>query len=66
MQPLKTLAEVGTWELVDLPAGANLVGSKWVFRLEKDAAGQVVRSRLVAQGCDDRARPPIYEMTALS
>jgi hypothetical protein len=51
-EELKTLEEAGTWELVDLPAGANLVGSKWVFRVKKDASGQVVRfkARLVAQG----------------
>ena len=30
-EELKTLSDAGTWELVDLPAGANLVGSKWVF-----------------------------------
>ena len=34
-EELKTLEEAGTWELVDLPAGANLVGSKWVFLGEK-------------------------------
>ena len=49
---MKTLEEAGTWELVDLPAGANLVGSKWVFRVKKDASRHVVRfkARLVAQG----------------
>ncbi|CAA7269926.1 unnamed protein product [Cyclocybe aegerita] len=42
----------GTWELVDAPPGANIIGSKWVFRAKKDAAGNVVRykARLVAQG----------------
>ena len=42
----------GTWELVDVPAGANIVGSKWVFCAKKDAAGNVVcyKARLVAQG----------------
>jgi len=46
------LEDAGTWELVDLPAGANLVGSKWVFWVKKDAAGQVVhfKAHLVAQG----------------
>src|SRR5271169_450533 len=49
---LDVLKEAETWEMVDAPAGANIVGSKWVFRAKKDAAGIVVRykARLVAQG----------------
>jgi hypothetical protein len=40
-----------TWKLVEAPEGVNVVGSKWVFRAKKDAAGNVVRykARLVAQ-----------------
>jgi len=51
-EELATLQAAGTWELADLPDGANLVGSKWVFRAKKDAAGHIVRhkARLVAQG----------------
>ena len=51
-EELATLKEAGTWELVDAPDGANIVGSKWVFRAKKDAGGNVVRykARLVAQG----------------
>jgi hypothetical protein len=51
-EELVTLHAAGTWELADLPAGANLVGSKWVFRAKKDAAGHIVchKARLVAQG----------------
>ena len=49
---LATLHKAGTWELIDPPAGANIVGSKWVFRAKKDATGNVVRykAHLVAQG----------------
>ena len=36
------LKAAGTWELVDTPEGVNVVGSKWVFRVKKDA----VRGRL--------------------
>ena len=38
--------------MVDAPKGVNIVGSKWVFRAKKDAAGNVVRykARLVTQG----------------
>ncbi|GJW71392.1 putative ribonuclease H-like domain-containing protein [Tanacetum coccineum] len=40
------------WILVDLPHGAKVIGTKWVFRNKKDARGVVVRNkaRLVAQG----------------
>jgi hypothetical protein len=51
-EELATLQAARTWELIDLPAGANLIGSKWVFRAKKDAAGHIVchKARLVAQG----------------
>ena len=35
---LRALKEAGTWEVVDLPAGVNVVGLKWVFKAKKDAA----------------------------
>ena len=51
-EELDTLKAAGTWETVSPPEGANIVGSKWVFKAKKDAAGVVVRykARLVAQG----------------
>ena len=51
-EELATLKAAGTWEVVDAPEGVNIVGSKWVFRAKKDAAGNIVRykARLVAQG----------------
>ena len=51
-EELATLRATGTWELVDIPSNANLVGSKWVFQVKKDTAGHVVwyKARLVAQG----------------
>ncbi|GJX66912.1 putative ribonuclease H-like domain-containing protein [Tanacetum coccineum] len=40
------------WILVDLPNGAKVIGTKWVYRNKKDERGVVVRNkaRLVAQG----------------
>ncbi|GJZ00912.1 putative ribonuclease H-like domain-containing protein [Tanacetum coccineum] len=40
------------WTLVDLPKGKRAIGTKWVYRNEKDERGIVVRNkaRLVAQG----------------
>ena len=51
-EELTMLGDTGTWELVDPPNNVNVVGSKWVFKAKKDAAGNVVRykARLVAQG----------------
>ena len=49
---MKSLRDAGTWEVVEMPKGVNVVGSKWVFKAKKDVAGTVVRhkARLVAQG----------------
>jgi len=51
-EELEVLRGAGTWELVNAPEGANIVGSKWVFWAKKDAAGNVVRykAQLVTQG----------------
>ncbi|GJW29425.1 putative ribonuclease H-like domain-containing protein [Tanacetum coccineum] len=40
------------WILVDLPHGAKVIGTKWVYRNKRDKRGVVVRNkaRLVAQG----------------
>jgi hypothetical protein len=51
-EELTVLQDAKTWVLVDPPPGANIVGSKWVFRVKKDADGNIARkkARLVAQG----------------
>jgi hypothetical protein len=41
-EELDVLKAAGTWKAVDPPDGVNIVGSKWVFRAKKDAAGVVV------------------------
>jgi hypothetical protein len=49
---MQRLEKNHTWDLVERPKGANVVGSKWVYRIKKNAAGQIekYRARLVAQG----------------
>lgn len=49
---MKSLQQNDVWDLVQLPKGRNLVGSKWVFKLKTGADGSVERykARLVAQG----------------
>jgi len=51
-EELTILNNTGIWELVDPPSGANIIGSKWVFKAKKDAVGNVVHYKvhLVAQG----------------
>ena len=48
----KSLMDHETWTLAKLPAGRSLVGSKWVFKLKLNEAGNISRfkCRLVAQG----------------
>jgi hypothetical protein len=50
-EELATLKAAGTWRLEDTPPGANIIGSKWVFKAKKDAAGNIARykARLVTQ-----------------
>ena len=47
-----SLLDNETWELVPPPENSNIVGSKWVLKLKRDADGNIHRhkARLVAQG----------------
>ena len=47
-----TLMEQGTWELVPRPARRKVIGAKWVFKVKRDAEGNVARfkARLVVRG----------------
>jgi Reverse transcriptase (RNA-dependent DNA polymerase) len=49
---LATLKAAGTWRLEEAQPGANIIGSKWVFKVKKDAIGNVTHYKacLVAQG----------------
>ena len=49
---LATLEEAGTWVTVPRPNGKNVVGSKWVFHIKRNADGSVnkYKARLVARG----------------
>jgi len=53
---ISTLIANGTWELVQLPLGAKVVDSGWVFKVKLNADGSVERykSRLVAKGYSQR------------
>lgn len=49
---MSSMYENQAWELVDLPEGRKGIGSKWTFKIKKDASGKIQRykARLVAQG----------------
>jgi histone deacetylase 1/2 len=42
----------GTWTLIPSPPTANIIGSKWVYRIKRKADGGIERfkARLVAKG----------------
>lgn len=51
-QELKSVEQNRTWELVRLPDGHHPITLKWVFNLNKDELGMVIKhkGRLVAHG----------------
>ena len=51
-EEIQTLEDAGTWELIDLLEGTNVVSSKSVFCIKRDATGHVVHYKacLVVQG----------------
>jgi hypothetical protein len=51
VEDMESLHKNETWDLVKLPSGRNIVGRKWVFKKNMNAAEQVekFKSRLVAK-----------------
>ena len=49
---LARMHKLKTWTLIDRPPDANVVGSKWVFKLKRGASGEIVKykAHLIAQG----------------
>ncbi|CDO76041.1 hypothetical protein BN946_scf184948.g1 [Trametes cinnabarina] len=53
---IQSLVENQTFELVQLPPGRKAIGSRWVFRVKRNADGSIERykGRLVAKGFSQR------------
>jgi hypothetical protein len=51
-EEMTSLLENGTWELEKLPEGAKALPMKWVYKIKRDAQGNVetYKARLVAKG----------------
>ncbi|GJT86254.1 ribonuclease H-like domain-containing protein [Tanacetum coccineum] len=49
---MDALLRNGTWEIVELPKGRKVIGSKWIFKIKYQSSGEIDRfkARLVAQG----------------
>ena len=49
---LKSLEDAHTWNVVECPRNTNVVSCKWVFKIKKNAAGEIdkYKARLVARG----------------
>jgi hypothetical protein len=52
LEEMNAIEENGTWELTSLPPGHHPIGLKWVFKLKKNTAGDIIKhkARLVAKG----------------
>ncbi|XP_057251322.1 uncharacterized mitochondrial protein AtMg00820-like [Beta vulgaris subsp. vulgaris] len=51
-EELSALEENHTWNIVDLPAGKNVIGCKWLYKVKYNSDGSVSRykARLVIMG----------------
>jgi len=56
LEELAAYQSNGTWTLVPRPAGSKVIGSKWVFKVKRNADGSVDRykARLMAKGYNQR------------
>jgi hypothetical protein len=49
---MDSILDNGTWRLETLPAGHRAIGLKWVYKVKKNSAGEIIKckARLVAKG----------------
>jgi hypothetical protein len=44
-EELKSIADNKTWTLTDVPPGKKPIGLKWVFKIKRDADGNITRHK---------------------
>lgn len=52
LREMESIEQSGTWELTEPPKDKKVIGLKWIYKLKKDAEGNIVKykARLVAKG----------------
>jgi len=63
---ITSIEENNTWELVELPEEAKVIGLKWIFKTKFNEKGEVdkFKARLVAKGYHKRYGVDFYEVFA--
>jgi hypothetical protein len=63
---IASLLRNGTYQLTTLPPGRHAIGSKWVFKLKRDANGNIFKfkARLVIQGFAQKKGKDFHETFA--
>ena len=63
---LKSLEDARTWDIEECPDGANVMGCKWVFKIKRNAAGEIdkYKAHLVAKGHTQVLRVDYYDTYA--
>ncbi|KAH9667537.1 hypothetical protein KPL70_021079 [Citrus sinensis] len=56
-EEIKAIVKNDTWELTTLPKGHKAIGVKWVYKIKRNAKGEIKRhkARLVAKGYSQKA-----------
>ncbi|KMQ87258.1 retrovirus-related pol polyprotein from transposon tnt 1-94 [Lasius niger] len=55
-EEIASLKENSTWSLVELPAGCKAISNRWIYRVKRNAEGEISRykARLVVRGFSQR------------
>lgn len=63
---LDALEMNGTWEIVQLPKGKHVIGSKWIFKtkFKQDGSVDKHKARLVVLGCHQKSSVDYFETFA--